>query len=35
LAASRHLAHPLLSLCGPQSAIESLADRWQQALGQR
>ena len=35
LAASRHLANPLLSLSGPQSAIESLADRWQQALGQR
>ena len=34
MAASRHLVNPLLSLCGPQSAIESLADRWQQALGQ-
>jgi hypothetical protein len=35
LAASRHLADPLLSLCGPQAAIESLADRWQQGLGKR
>ena len=35
LAASRHLANPLLSLGGPKSAIESLADRWKQALDQR
>jgi predicted Zn-dependent peptidase len=35
LAASRHLANPLLSLCGPKSAIDSLADRWKQAIGQR
>jgi len=34
LAASRHLANPLLSLCGPKSAIDSLADRWQQSLSQ-
>ncbi len=35
LAASRHLSDPLLSLCGPQAVIESLADRWQQGLGKR
>ncbi len=35
LAASRHLTHPLLSLCGPKSAIESLAERWHQALSKQ
>lgn len=33
LAASRHLVHPLLSLCGPRSVIESLENRWQQVAG--
>ena len=35
LAASRHLMQPLLSLCGPKSSVESLADRWQQEMGGR
>lgn len=28
-AASSHLLQPLLSLCGPQSIIESMAEKWQ------
>ena len=33
VAASRHLTTPLLSLCGPESAVEPLAERWNKAFG--
>ncbi len=33
VAASLHLTNPLLSLCGPGSTIEPLAERWNMAFG--
>ena len=29
-AAKRHIGHPLLSLCGPETALRALGDQWEQ-----